>query len=269
MNTRLTEIIRIETIENALSHSGTNDATSKESENRIIEFLRVFRVCMTEMAVLKANSFGRKIGPLIHSQLRQQQSWRRTTLHLKSVYYIYDGNIKTLVKEYTTMRHPVVFSLFKDIDKWDVSRVTNMSGLFANDTLNLDIHTWDVSNVTDMSNMFYRSTFNQPLHSWDTSQVRTMSSMFAYNSEFNQPINGWNVSNVTDMSNMFCQSSSFNQPLDSLNVSNVKKMKSMFYGSPFNQPINTWNVSNRSSVFIQPSVAPSSKRKLEEEEEEG
>ena len=40
------------------------------------------------------------------------------------------------------------------IRRWDVSRVTNMSGLFQNkNRFNDNISRWDVSNVTNMSRM--------------------------------------------------------------------------------------------------------------------
>ncbi len=42
-----------------------------------------------------------------------------------------------------------------DISDWDVSDVTDMSGMFSDaDSFNGDISDWDVSNVTDMSHMF-------------------------------------------------------------------------------------------------------------------
>ena len=41
------------------------------------------------------------------------------------------------------------------------------------------IESWDVSKVTDMSGMFYQATqFNQPIALWETSKVTAMSSMF-------------------------------------------------------------------------------------------
>ena len=43
-----------------------------------------------------------------------------------------------------------------DIGNWNVSKVTNMSGMFHGaHCFNQDISKWVVSNVTDMSNMFY------------------------------------------------------------------------------------------------------------------
>merc|ERR1719201_2962072 len=45
-----------------------------------------------------------------------------------------------------------------DISKWDVSRVTDMSRMFANANLfNGDISNWDVSRVTNMDHMFLKA----------------------------------------------------------------------------------------------------------------
>ena len=159
------------------------------------------------------------------------------------------------------------------IRRWDVSRVTNMSGLFQfKKKFNDNISRWDVSNVTNMSRMFsYAESFNQAIGDWDVSNVTDMSYMFsethAFNQEsigdwdvsnvtsmrfmflgaesFNQPIGLWNVSNVTDMTNMFGEAYKFNQPIGAWDVSNVTGMSYMFRNAhKFNQPIGDWNVSN-------------------------
>ena len=59
-----------------------------------------------------------------------------------------------------------------DISKWDVSRVTNMVGMFSNAPLfNGDISGWDVSSVSSMDAMFLEATaFSQTLcGAWLTS----------------------------------------------------------------------------------------------------
>ncbi|WP_086268038.1 BspA family leucine-rich repeat surface protein [Campylobacter devanensis] len=69
---------------------------------------------------------------------------------------------------------------FSGIEKWDVSHVTNMRGMFTNATnFNQPLNDWDVSNVTDMSYMFYDATsFNQSLDNWNVSNVKNMKNMF-------------------------------------------------------------------------------------------
>ena len=94
------------------------------------------------------------------------------------------------------------------ISVWNVSDVTNMTGLFVNlscnDTFDADINTWDVSEVTNMNAMFSGvSSFNHPLGSWDVSEVTDMSRMFFSATKFNQSLSSWNVSKVKTMEDMF------------------------------------------------------------------
>ena len=146
----------------------------------------------------------------------------------------------------------------QNISTWDVSNVTNMSGMFygavtgSATAFNQPIGDWDVTNVTNMSRMFYGATaFNQPIGDWDVSSVTDMSAMFLSSAlisdvnAFNQPIGNWNVSNVTDMGNMFSYARNFNQNISTWDVSNVTNMSNMFGAArDFNQNISTWDVSS-------------------------
>ncbi len=161
------------------------------------------------------------------------------------------------VSKVTDMSGMFSYSSFnQDISSWDVSNVRDMSWMFSDSSFNQDISSWDVSNVTNMSEMFSDSDFNQDISSWDVSNVTNMSWMFA-NSPFNQDISSWDVSNVENMSGMFSQrlmffGSSFNQDISSWDVSNVTNMSCMFANSSFNQDISSWDVSNvtdMSSMF--------------------
>ena len=69
----------------------------------------------------------------------------------------------------------------QDIGSWDVSSVTDMSGMFDSATaFDQDIGSWDVSSVTDMSGMFYSATaFNQDIRMWDVGNVTAFEQMFA------------------------------------------------------------------------------------------
>ena len=137
-------------------------------------------------------------------------------------------------------------SFNQPLNNWDVSKVTNMRAMFDGCTsFNQPLNNWDVSKVADMSYMFMNCTsFNQPLNNWDVSQVTNMSYMFSSCTSFNQPLNSWDVSKVTNMSYMFPSCTSFNQPLSSWDVSKVTYMSNMFFGcTSFNQPLNSWDVS--------------------------
>ena len=67
------------------------------------------------------------------------------------------------------------------IAEWDVSRVTDMSGVFAGaNSFNGDISKWDVSSMTDTSFMFTGATsFNGGISKSDVSSVATMADMFS------------------------------------------------------------------------------------------
>jgi len=65
-----------------------------------------------------------------------------------------------------------------------------MYSMFTNSKFNKDISKWNVSNVENMSGMFFKSKFNQNINNWDISKVTDMSYMF-HNSGFNQNISKW------------------------------------------------------------------------------
>ncbi len=146
-------------------------------------------------------------------------------------------------------------SFNRNISKWDVSGVTNMSGMFYNNIeFNQPLGNWDVSSVTNMNWMFsgdeyHHTTFDQNISGWDVSSVTDMQEMFLNNTKFNQPLNSWNVSSVTNMSWMFSNTNKFDQPLGNWDVSSVTDMSFMFSGNGlyimrFNQDISKWDLSN-------------------------
>ncbi len=133
-----------------------------------------------------------------------------------------------------------------NIDAPDLSRVTDMGGMFSGCTsFNQPLNNWDVSKVTSMRSMFQGCTsFNQPLNNWNVSQVTRMWGMFQGCTSFNQSLNSWDVSMVTSMGSMLQGCTSFNQSLNSWNVSKVTDMSSMLQGCTFfNQSLNSWDVS--------------------------
>ena len=130
------------------------------------------------------------------------------------------------------------------IDSWDVSAITNMSGLFLNKTtFNSDILNWNVSNVTTMASMFSGATaFNQGINSWVTSNVVDMNNMFKDATSFNQKLNDWDVTSVLNMSNMFNGATSFNKSLGSWIPSSVTNMSSMFSSAFSYDQVIPWSI---------------------------
>ncbi len=138
------------------------------------------------------------------------------------------------------------YAQYINISNWDVSKTSNLSGLFFESKFNQDISSWDVSNVTDMRGMFADTwEFDQDISSWDVSNVTDMSLAFGW-SYFNQDISQWNVSNVTDMSLMFAGAWEFNQDISSWDVSNVTNMFGMFADTwSFDQDLRSWDVTGK------------------------
>ena len=139
-----------------------------------------------------------------------------------------------------------VESMYGKISDWDVSIVTDMSGVFQGMTwFDADIGSWNTSAVTDMSNMFDGAyAFNQSIESWDTSKVTDMSYMFWNANAFNQRIGSWDTSKVTKMNSMFQDAAAFNKPIGSWDTSKVTDMSHMFQdAAAFNKPIGSWDTS--------------------------
>jgi surface protein len=158
-----------------------------------------------------------------------------------------------------------------NIEKLDVSKITNANNMFANCVRwDGDVSYFNTSNITTMYNMlggqsavFPHGSFtnmgNPDIGNWDTSKVTSMLIMFGSQYKFNQNIGNWDVSNVTEMNSMFAiQPSPFVLPAgigtfnnggsDSIknwNTSKVTVMNGMFQQqSFFNQPIGSWDMSN-------------------------
>ena len=149
----------------------------------------------------------------------------------------------------------------QNIGGWDVSNVTNMGLMFGDATnFNQDIGGWNVSNVTNMGLMFGDAKkFNQNIEGWDVSSVTDMTGMFVGATNFDQDIGGWNVSSVTGMRGMFARATNFDQNIGGWNVSNVTDMRAMFVSAEnFNQNIVGWNVSNVTDMRFMFSGSPMS-----------
>jgi len=99
------------------------------------------------------------------------------------------NELKALIKKFIWCE-----ILYHSLNWIDTSEITDMSHLFDVDdrdfrAFNFDISEWDVSNVTNMSGMFaHCPVFNKPLNKWNVSNVTDMSQMFSGCTRFNQPL---------------------------------------------------------------------------------
>ena len=160
----------------------------------------------------------------------------------------------------------------EDMPNWDVSKITDMHGLFSNiPKIEVDLSTWQVGNVKNMSNMFRHTPIvNVSYGSWDTSQVVDMRGMFEmpiYNerrterrlwtkgtggtsyvppwytpkpTNLDNRVQNWDVSSVMFFDKMF-SGTTFNGDISKWNTNNAITMREMFSGaSEFNQDISMW-----------------------------
>jgi surface protein len=164
---------------------------------------------------------------------------RRKHKPLKKVYNYSpstNGELKSIIKDRIKEKGKNC-----DLNDIDVSKITDMSFLFANSRFNGDISGWDVSNVKEMSWMFKNSDFNSDISNWDVSNVYDMRSMFEY-SDFNGDISEWDVSNVENMSRMF-YNSKFDQNIDEWNVGDrAKDCIDIFKGTQMEHHLPKWCV---------------------------
>lgn len=114
----------------------------------------------------------------------------------------------------------------------------------------IDVSKWDTSKVTDMSRMFANCTSLKELNvtNWNTSQVKNMGSMFwKCTSLYKVDANAWNVANVEDLSFMFYNCEQLTAlDMHSWDTSKVKNINYMFAGCKHLKTVNTkgWNTKN-------------------------
>ena len=154
-----------------------------------------------------------------------------------------------------TLSYLIQVDIYKNINYWDVSNVTDMSHLFSQkNKFDTDISGWDVINVTTMESMFENcSSFDKDISSWNVSNITNMRNMFKGCSAFNKYLGEWynRVENVETMEGMFENCSKFNRTTNGTNedtftnwnVINVRSMKNMFKNTAILNTsfCSTWN----------------------------
>jgi len=105
-----------------------------------------------------------------------------------------DAEFKRAVKDYAWVQKQAdVIATWGGIEKWNVRKVTVMSGAFQGfGGFNRDISGWDTSNLQDATCMFRNaSSFNQPLGKWVSPKLTCMVYMFEGAKAFEQDLSAW------------------------------------------------------------------------------
>ena len=152
-----------------------------------------------------------------------------------------------------------------NIDKWDMSQITDMKGMFDGcESLSQipDISIWDTKNVTDMSSLFAGCELLTSLPNiakWNTKNVLAMSSMFeGCQKLISLPdISVWDIQSVMEISEMFknCESLVSLPDISKWNINNVTNINGLFESCesltsiPDISKWDTKNVTNLASIF--------------------
>ena len=125
-----------------------------------------------------------------------------------------------------------------DLSHWDVSHLTDLSGLFRpfgkTFISQLNLNNWNTSNVTDMRDMFHGCYMVERIYGLkdlNTSNVICMCRMFMNcNSLVSLDVSNWDVSKVVDMGSMFsdCYKLAIIRGINRWNASSVSNLMWMF-----------------------------------------
>lgn len=130
------------------------------------------------------------------------------------------------------------------LNAWRVDSVRNFAFMFARSSFDQDLDRWDVSAATRLTGMFaHTRAFNRPINAWNIARAKHLDYLFASSAVFDQPLDRWDVSGAEIMDGMFSHAAAFNQDLDNWDVSNVRSMSRMFAcAARFDRPMPSWNV---------------------------
>ena len=242
-----------------------NQTLTRWNTHKVTNMMEMFRRCYYFNQDLSRWNTERvtNMRGMFHETRRFNQSLRtvRITREDNTTYTAWNMSQVTTLRY--MFRHSYAFN--GDISNWDVSRVTDMYGLFEGAVFNGNISEWNTQSVKYMGAVFYGArSFNQDISRWNTDNVIQMRRMFSSANSFNQNLltrnitrNGyastaWNTSRVTDMFAMFFRAYAFNGDISNWDTSTVTSMRMMFREARvFNGQLATWDVGNvRNTEFM-------------------
>lgn len=150
-------------------------------------------------------------------------------------------SLPKVIRSYAGLFENSVANSIDGMQNWDVSHVTNLSGMFRNAVnFNQSLNNWNTANVTDMSGTFRGCTVYNQAMGWNTTKVETFENMFRDAKAFNQTLN-WDVSRCWVFKSMFRGASAFNGNISNWNVGTARDFSYMFEGATaFNIALQNW-----------------------------
>ena len=148
-----------------------------------------------------------------------------------------------------------------DVSKWQTGNVESMGAMFAYcfDLAYLDVSKWDTGSVKSFRAMFQGNIFKGNMKikeldvsNWDTSNVTEIGWMFLSCAQLEElDVSNWDVSNVTVAANVFCDCYSLQSlDLSNWNTSKFTRTDHMFYDCRSVSTIyvgDGWDLSNVSN----------------------
>jgi len=168
-------------------------------------------------------------------------------------------NLSGTTKLTSTFNSCTSLTTINNVGSWDMSKVTDSSGMFASaSNFDDDLGSWDMRNNQNLSSMFqdavkFDNKGSNSINNWITSANTVFSYMFYSNSagvaKFNRNIGNWNTSKVQQFNYMFHRQYLFNNngspSISGWTMSAATNLGHMFYQcSSFNQPVGSWDVRN-------------------------
>ncbi|MFC6176332.1 BspA family leucine-rich repeat surface protein [Companilactobacillus huachuanensis] len=139
-----------------------------------------------------------------------------------------------------------------DLNKLNVSHVTNISNIFLNSGLeSIDISDWDVSSLKNVNNLFYDMPDLTSVKMFkDFKNISSVSGMFQKSKIKNLDVSDWDMSNIKDASMMFAESSIETLNVSGWNLENANNLVWMFAKMPKLTSINVsnWHLPNDVSM---------------------
>jgi hypothetical protein len=137
---------------------------------------------------------------------------------------------------------------------WDTSAATSMTGMFfGNLEFRGDLSTWDMSGVTNTSGMFAESGIEGTIENWNVGKVEAASSMFenamGLSTEPELDLSRWNMVSCRDFTSMFEDSAVVDSGVGKWKLREDADTTKMFAGTKFKGDLTRWRDDHRKKAM--------------------